>query len=295
MLGLGRRLRCDALERACGTTWRSFHRLVWRERQHGPYALRPRARRRRYLSEPALRGRQVTIVEKDCPATAISLGFPIDVLRGTQDWYALALANSWLGQHRNQNGHLYQLIREARGLNYGDYTYLEQFPDAARQFVPPVNVCRRQQIFEMWIRPVPNAARHFALRAALREFQQLVDHGMTQEQFDETRQFLRKFVLHLAPTTMDRLGYAIDDRFYGIDGSHLEKFRRAMDDLTLAEVNAAIAQAPAIREPSDRVRHQGRAIPEGRPGGRRPQPDHVPHAEARRRCWPRTARSASFR
>ena len=63
---------------------------------------------------------------------------------------------------------------------------------------------------------------------------------MTQEEFDETRQFLRKFVLHLAPTTMDRLGYAIDDRFYGIDGSHLEKFRRAMDELTLDEVNAAI-------------------------------------------------------
>jgi zinc protease len=51
---------------------------------------------------------------------------------------------------------------------------------------------------------------------------------------------LRKFVLHLAPTTMDRLGYAMDDRFYGIDGSHLEKFRQALDNMTLAEVNAAI-------------------------------------------------------
>jgi zinc protease len=87
---------------------------------------------------------------------------------------------------------------------------------------------------------VPNAARHFALRAALREFQKLVDHGLTREQFDEARRFLRKFVLHLAPTTMDRLGYALDDRFYGIDGSHLEKFRRAMEELTLADVNAAI-------------------------------------------------------
>ncbi len=185
-------------------------------------------------------GRQVTIVEKDCNATAVSVGYPIDVLRGSTDWYALALANCWLGQHRNQNGHLYQVIREARGLNYGDYTYLEHFPNGGGTLVPPVNVARRQQIFELWIRPVPNANRHFALRAALREYQKFVDRGLTQEEFDETKQFLRKFELHLAPTTMERLGYALDDRFYGIDGSHLEIFRRRMDEVTLAEVNAAV-------------------------------------------------------
>jgi zinc protease len=191
--------------------------------------------------EPApIVGRHVTIVEKDCNATAISMGFPISVLRGSKDWYALALANCWLGQHRNQNGHLYQVIREARGLNYGDYSYIEHFPSAGGSFVPPTNVCRRQQIFEIWIRPVPNANRHFALRAALRELQKFVDNGLTEDEFHETQKFLRKFVLHLAPTTMDRLGYALDDRFYGVKGAHLENFRRAMDEVTRAEVNAAI-------------------------------------------------------
>jgi zinc protease len=194
--------------------------------------------------EPApIRGRRVTIVEKDCNATAISMGFPIDridVRRGSKDWYALALANCWLGQHRNQNGHLYQVIREARGLNYGDYSYIEHFPDGGGLDVPPVNVCRSQQIFEIWIRPVPNADRHFVLRAALREFQKFVNNGLTEEEFREAQQFLSKFILHLAPTTIDRLGYALDDRFYGIKGSHLEDFRRAMGEVTLADVNAAI-------------------------------------------------------
>ncbi len=37
-----------------------------------------------------LEGFDVTMVEKDAPATAISMGFPIDVLRGSKDWYALA-------------------------------------------------------------------------------------------------------------------------------------------------------------------------------------------------------------
>jgi zinc protease len=187
-----------------------------------------------------LGGVRVTLVEKNAASTAISFGFPIDVHRGEKDWYALAIANSWLGEHRNSSSHLYQVIREARGLNYGDYSYIENFPNGGRLTMPPQNVSRRQQIFEIWIRPVPNAARHFALRAALREFQQLVDHGMTAEQFELTRKFLKKYVLHYAPTTTERLGYALDDVFYGLDESHLARFSRMMDTMTLDDVNAAI-------------------------------------------------------
>jgi zinc protease len=193
------------------------------------------------LSSPRPRqGISVTIVEKDAPATAISMGFPMDLLRGTREWYALAIANSWLGEHRNSSSHLYQVIREQRGLNYGDYSYIENYPGGGRRSKPPQNVSRRKQIFEIWIRPVPTETGHFALRAALREFHALVDSGMSQSDFDLTRKFLRKYVLHYAPTVMERLGYALDDRFYGIEGSHLENFRKMMETLTLAEVNAAI-------------------------------------------------------
>jgi zinc protease len=187
-----------------------------------------------------INGFKVTIVEKDAPATAISMGFPIDVLRGTKDWYALAIATSWLGEHRNSSSHLYQVIREARGLNYGDYAYIEHFPNGGMYQLPPQNVCRRQQIFEIWIRPVPNETRHFALRAALREFKKLVDNGMTLEQFNLTRKFLHNYVLHFAPTTMERLGYAIDDKFYNVRGSHLELYRKMMNELKLEDVNTAI-------------------------------------------------------
>jgi zinc protease len=187
-----------------------------------------------------LKGMRVTIVEKDAPATAISMGFPINILRGSREWYALAIANSWLGEHRNSSSHLYKVIRETRGLNYGDYSYIENFPNGSRLQMPQQNVARRQQIFEIWIRPVPNEAAHFSIRAALREFRMLVENGMSESDFQLTRNFLRKYVLHFAPTTMERLGYALDDRFYGIDGSHLETFRKMMDEITLDEVNAAI-------------------------------------------------------
>jgi zinc protease len=159
-----------------------------------------------------INGKKVTIVEKDAHATAISMGFPIDVVRGSKDWYALAIANSWLGEHRNSSSHLYQVIREQRGLNYGDYSYIENFPRGGMLQLPPQNVCRRQQIF----------------------------NGMTKQQFNLTRNFLKKYVLNYAATTMERLGYALDDEFYGIKGSHLKKFRDMMSTLTLADVNKAI-------------------------------------------------------
>ncbi|MGH2567633.1 MAG: M16 family metallopeptidase, partial [Bacteroidota bacterium] len=83
-------------------------------------------------SPQKLDGVRVTIVEKDAPATAISMGYPIEVLRGTKEWYALAIANSWLGEHRNSASHLYQVIREKRGLNYGDYSYIEHYPNGGQ-------------------------------------------------------------------------------------------------------------------------------------------------------------------
>jgi zinc protease len=64
---------------------------------------------------------------------------------------------------------------------------------------------------------------------------------MTPEDFELTRTFLKKYSLHFADTTAGKLGYAVDDRFYGIDGEgHLDRFRRLMDELTVDDVNAAI-------------------------------------------------------
>ena len=162
--------------------------------------------------------------------------------RGERDFYALWIANSWLGEHRNQASHLFQVIREQRGLNYGDYSYIEAFPeggephDAARQRAAP-----RAAVRDLDPHAAERARPLFALRAALRELQTLVDHGLTEEQFELTRGFLKKYSLHFAETTSARLGYAVDDRFYGIDGEgHLARFRKMMDELTLDDVNAAI-------------------------------------------------------
>jgi zinc protease len=193
------------------------------------------------IQPAAIEGRSVLLIDKPGADASISFGFPIDVHRGERDFYALWIANSWLGEHRNQASHLFNVIREARGLNYGDYSYIEAFPEGGRRSMPPVNVPRHHQLFEVWIRTLPNEHAIFALRAALREVELLVDNGLTEEQFELTRTFLKKYSLHFADTTAGKLGYAMDDRFYGIEGEgHLEHFRKMMDELTLADVNAAI-------------------------------------------------------
>ncbi|MFQ6082687.1 MAG: M16 family metallopeptidase [Candidatus Aminicenantia bacterium] len=187
-----------------------------------------------------IKGFEVLIVQKPTNSTAISMGFPVEILRGDEDFYPLVLVNSWLGEHRNSSSHLYQVIREARGLNYGDYSYIEHFPMGGRRQFPPPNVARRQQIFEIWIRPVESKYGHFAARAAVRELTKLVDHGLSREAFKLTKEFLRKYYLHYAPTLDYKLGYMMDDVFYGISGNYLQLLPQKLADLTLEQVNQTI-------------------------------------------------------
>jgi zinc protease len=191
-------------------------------------------------SPEPISGIKVLLIEKDTESTAISIGFPIDIRRSDTDFIALWLANSWFGEHRNSSSHLYQVIRETRGMNYGDYSYIEAFPSGGYRQFPPNNIARRQQIFSIWIRPVQNHARHFALRAAIRELQRMVDQGLTQEEFEVTQKFLSKYYLHFAPSTMERLGFWLDDGYYGLPNSFLETFPKKIASLTLEQVNAAI-------------------------------------------------------
>lgn len=190
---------------------------------------------------PEIEGRHVLLVDKPGADASISFGFPLDVRRGDPDYYALWVANSWLGEHRNTSSHLFQVIRERRGLNYGDYSYIEAFPEGGRRQFPPNHVGVRQPLFQVWIRTLPNEQAHFALRAAVRELETLVEQGMDEEAFSLTRSFLRKYILHYADTTSRRLGYKLDDRYFGIDDpGHLERFREAMRTMTVEDVNAAL-------------------------------------------------------
>ncbi|MES2746062.1 MAG: pitrilysin family protein [Bdellovibrionota bacterium] len=184
-------------------------------------------------------GIKVNIIEKNTRATAISFGHPIEVNRSHPDFAALWLARAWLGEHRSSMSHLFDRIREVRGMNYGDYAYIEAFPSAGYQFFPSANVARKSQIFEVWIRPVTPENAHMALRIAIYELDKLIKNGLTQEEFETVREYLMKNVFVMTATQAQQLGYAIDSAFYGTP-EYTQFMRDRLQKLTLADVNNAI-------------------------------------------------------
>ena len=191
------------------------------------------------VSARKIKGLEVQIIEKDTRATSISIGHPISVTRSHADFFALWLARAWLGEHRSSTGRLFQQIRELRGLNYGDYAYIEAFPHAMYQFFPNPNLGRRNQIFEIWIRPVLHQNAYFSLKLALYELRELIDKGLSEEAFERTKNYLEKNVLIMTKTQDQMLGYALDSEWYNT-GDFITESQKQLKILTRESVNQSI-------------------------------------------------------
>lgn len=195
---------------------------------------------------PAPEGLRVDILTKEARATAISVGFPIEVNRSHPDWAALAVAASYLGQHRSPSGVLFQKLRAERGLNYGTYAYIEYFPKGMFKFRPDPNLARQSQIFQIWIRPVPLGQGRFALRTALHQLDKLIKNGLSPEAFEATREFLRKNAAVLTDSNSASLGYAIDARWYELPD--FQNFLSGeLKKLTVEQVNATIRKHLSLK------------------------------------------------
>jgi zinc protease len=188
--------------------------------------------------EPIRRNRAV-IIDKDTRSVAFSLGFPTLAIRSNPDYPALLVAISYLGQHRSGNGRLFDRMREKRGLNYGDYAYIEYFPRGMFLFEPSPNLARHFQTFQIWIRPVEPPTAKFALRLALYELEKLCRDGISEDSFEHTREFLAKYVNILTSTKTAELGYAIDSLYYGIP-NYNQFLKTRLAKLTRDDVNSAI-------------------------------------------------------
>jgi zinc protease len=193
-------------------------------------------------------GREVDIVTKETRATAISFGYPIPLTRAGADFAALSIVRTWLGEHRSSQAHLYDRIREQRGMNYGDYAYIEAFPRGMFQFFPDPNIVRRAQLFEVWLRPLrSNEDAHMALRIAISELDKLLKNGMSPEAFASTRNYLMKNVYLLTATQDQQLGYALDSQWYGTP-EFTRYMRERLHTLTLAEVNRVLRKYLQTRD-----------------------------------------------
>jgi zinc protease len=189
---------------------------------------------------PTLTSTHVQIVAKDTRATALSFGFPLRVDREHPDFAALWVATSHLGEHRNSTAQLYQRLREVRGLNYGDYAYLEAFPMGMNKTQRDPGTLRSLNHFQVWIRPVAPQNGAFALKNALYELGRMVKDGLTPEQFEASRTYLVKFLDHLTDTGAKRLGHDLDMLSLGQDQGFVATLRPRLLALTREHVNSAI-------------------------------------------------------
>lgn len=186
----------------------------------------------------AQQGADVLIVEKDARADAMSIGYPISITRADPDFYPLTVARSYLGEHRTFNGVLMNRLRGDRGLNYGDYAYIENFIQDGWSTFPQPNVPRRQQHFEIWLRPVPPANALFALRGAVHYTRQLIEKGIPEDGFESTRRFLLNYADLWTQDVSRRLGYAIDATVYGKD--LVQELKARLPKMTKADVDRAV-------------------------------------------------------
>ena len=210
-------------------------------------ALSPRA-----VEAPALvAGRHVTIIGlPKAIATGLHAGFPIPVTRADPDFWPLYVANVWFGTHRDSFSHLYQVIREERGYNYGDYSYIEYFEGRPMYMFPPTNSPRRYQYFSIWIRTVGHDYAHHLMKALTWELENVVRNGLTPEQVEAAKNKARVLYLSLAENVDRLVGYKLDDEFYGLTPGYLDQYLARIDAVTPEAVNAAIGkylQAENIR------------------------------------------------
>lgn len=182
-----------------------------------------------------------TIIDKPAAGTAISVGFVVSELsRAHPDYPAMKLAETWFGEHRNLIGHLFDSMREKRGLNYGDYAYVEHFQQEGWSTFEKLNITRRTQYFSMWIRPVEHKNRLFALRQSLWELDKFATQGIPDdESFQRVQSFVQGYWRSKEQEPMRALGYQIDRVLTGLPFDR-DGLRAAVTALTRAEVNAAI-------------------------------------------------------
>ena len=159
--------------------------------------------------------------------------------RQNADYAALLVAASYLGQHRMSGSVLYDQMRERRGLNYGDYAYIEYFPYGMFRMEPNPNLARRYQIFQIWIRPVQPDTAKFALRLALYGLDHLIKNGIPEDGFQMSRDFVSKYGNLLTRTQSAQLGYAVDSLYYD-SPDFMNNLKLRLAKLTAADVTRVV-------------------------------------------------------
>lgn len=189
---------------------------------------------------PIVDDSRLLVVEKPTNSTGIHFGHPIQVDRNHTDYPALLLAMTAFGEHRQGHGRLFSTMRTERGLNYGDYAYIEHFVQQGWSSTQELSTSRVQNQFYVWLRPTSIENGPFATKLALQLVEDLVADGLAEGEFNDIKAYLLRRMGLWAQHPGRRLGFAVD----AVVMDHpnlLESLPAQIEALTLEQVNAAIA------------------------------------------------------
>jgi zinc protease len=193
---------------------------------------------------PAIKSSEtdLTLVKGPFEATGVHIGIPLVVTRKHSDFPSLFLASTAFGKHRSFVGRLMREVRELRGLNYGAYSYVEDFPDGGQSLIEPTQAARSRQAFTVWGRPSSLENGCFLTRQLVREVRSLGETGLSDAEFSLGQSHLAGNIPLLA-TGIDRaLGYAMDSRFYRLQGDYLKLLQARVIALRRPKVNLLLAK-----------------------------------------------------
>lgn len=183
---------------------------------------------------------KLLIVKGPFESTGIHLGSYHSLNRKNPEFDLLYLTAITFGKHRSFVGRLMKVVREVRGLNYGTYSYAENFPLGGYRLLEPTQAARSQQAFTVWARPTTLENGCFLLRQVYREVENLAKNGFEKAQFELGKSHLIGNAPLLATGPERQLGYAIDDSFYGVPGGYLTRLQNSAKKASKTAVSKVI-------------------------------------------------------
>ena len=160
-------------------------------------------------------GHHALVVETGTESTGVHLGHPLRIDRGHPDWPALFLATTAFGEHRQSHGRLYRALRGARGLNYGDYAYLERYVQEGWSSTQRPGTGATQNAFSVWIRPVTADNGPFVTKAAVSMVESFVAEGLSEEELALMKAYLPARLALWGDEPVRRLAWTAEARLMG--------------------------------------------------------------------------------
>ncbi|MCP4804226.1 MAG: insulinase family protein [Proteobacteria bacterium] len=186
-------------------------------------------------------GRTLLVVERETEKSVVNFGHELDVDRGHPDYPALFLAMIAFGDHRESHGRLYSTLRGDRGLNYGDYAYIEHYVQKSGSSTQEVGTTRAQPQFMVWLRPLTQDTTAWSVKAAVEMTEDLVATGLDPAEFELIQEYLLQRMRIWAQDPGRRLEYAVEAQALGYP-NQLEDLPDSIEALTVEQVNAALTR-----------------------------------------------------